>query len=82
MFVTRSRGSSGNSRESVDERQKEIIGDMARTYNKSVGKLQRKFDEIKKDVLTSWLEKAWNKIKAVVNAIIEFATRIAELLER
>ena len=70
------KGQFGQLRESVDERQKEIIGDMARTYNQSVGKLQYKFDEIKKDVLTSWLEKAWNKIKAVVNAIIEFATRI------
>ena len=38
------------------------------------------FEAIRKDVLTSWWEKAWNKIKAVVNAIVEFATRIAELL--
>ena len=68
--------------ESVDERHHELVADMARTYNKSVGKLKATFDEIKKDVLTSWLEKAWNKIKAVVNAIIEFATRIAELLGR
>ena len=68
--------------ESVVEAQHEVIIDMARTYNQSVGKLQSKFDEIKKDVLTSWLEKAWNKIKAVVNAIIEFATRILELLAR
>ena len=68
--------------ESVVEAQREVITDMARTYNQSVGKLQSKFDEIKKDVLTSWLEKAWNKIKAVVNAIIEFATRILQLLAR
>src|SRR6201988_5490734 len=53
---------------------------MARTYNKSVGKLKATFDEISEDVQTSWLKKAWNKIKAVVNAIIDFATRIAELL--
>src|SRR6266496_1513585 len=66
----------------VDERQHEIIADMARTYNKSVGKLKATFDKIKKDVQTSWFEKAWNKIKAVVNAIIEFATRIAQLLGR
>ena len=68
--------------ESVVETQHEVIADMARTYNQSVGKLQAKFDEIKKDVLTSWLEKAWNKIKAVVNAIIEFAKRIFQLLAR
>jgi hypothetical protein len=68
--------------ESVVEAQHEVITDMARTYNQSVGKLQSKFDEIKKDVLTSWLEKAWNKIKAVVNAIIDFAKRIMELLAR
>ena len=68
--------------ESVVEAQHEVITDMARTYNQSVGKLQSKFDEIKKDVLTSWLEKAWNKIKAVVNAIIEFAKRILQLLAR
>lgn len=68
--------------ESVVEAQHEVITDMARTYNQSVGKLQSKFDEIKKDVLTSWLEKAWNKIKAVINAIIEFAKRILELLAR
>jgi hypothetical protein len=68
--------------ESVVEAQHEVITDMARTYNQSVGKLQSKFDEIKKDVLTSWLEKAWNKLKAIVNAIIDFATRIAELLGR
>ena len=68
--------------ESVVEAQHEVITDMARTYNQSVGKLQSKFDEIKKDVLTSWLEKAWNKIKAVINAIIEFAKRIVELLAR
>jgi|GEM_PF-2001500 len=65
---------------SVDERQREIVADMARTYNKSVGKLKATFDEISEDVQTSWLKKAWNKIKAVVNAIIDFATRIAELL--
>jgi hypothetical protein len=68
--------------ESVRDRQNEIIADMARNYSRSVGKLQSTFDEIKKDVLTSWLEKAWNKIKAVVNAIIEFATRIVQLLGR
>ena len=68
--------------ESVDERQSEIINDMAQAYNKSVGKLQATFDTIKKDVLTSWWEKAWNKLKEVVNAIIDFATRIAELLGR
>jgi hypothetical protein len=68
--------------ESVVGAQHEVITDMARTYNQSVGKLQSKFDEIKKDVLTSWLEKAWNKLKAIVNAIIEFATRIVELLGR
>ena len=66
--------------ESVVEAQHEVITDMARTYNQSVGKLQSQFDDIKKDVLTSWLEKAWNKLKAIVNAIIEFATRIVELL--
>jgi hypothetical protein len=66
--------------ESVVEAQHEVTNDMARTYNQSVGKLQSKFEEIKKDVLTSWLEKAWNKLKAIVNAIIEFATRIVELL--
>jgi len=69
-------------RKSVDERQHEIINDMARSYNTSVGKLKAEFDEIKKDVQTIWLEKAWNKIKAVINAIIDFATRIAELLGR
>src|SRR5215472_904287 len=68
--------------ESVDDRQREIINDMARAYNQSVGKLKSKFDEIKKDVLTSWFEKAWNKVKAVVSAIIDFATRIVELLGR
>jgi hypothetical protein len=68
--------------ESVEDRKREIIADMAKTYNQSVGKLKASFDAIKKDVLTSWLEKAWNKLKAVVNAIIEFATRIAELLGR
>ncbi len=68
--------------ESVVEAQHEVINDMARTYNQSVGKLQSKFDEIKKDVLTSWLEKAWNKLKAIVNAIIDFATKIIELLGR
>ncbi|HEY7181488.1 MAG TPA: hypothetical protein VIC84_08710 [Blastocatellia bacterium] len=68
--------------ESVADRQNEIVGDMARTYNKNVDGLKGKFDEIKKDVLTSWFEKAWNKLKAVVNAIIDFATRIAELLGR
>src|SRR5262245_41845145 len=68
--------------ETVKDREREIIEDMARNYSRSVGKLQATFDEIKKDVLTSWLEKAWNKLKAVVNAIIDFATRIAELLGR
>jgi len=72
----------GQLRESVEDRQRDIINDMARTYNQSVGKLQGKFDEIKKDVLTSWFKKAWNKLKAVVDAIIDFATRIAELLGR
>jgi hypothetical protein len=68
--------------ETVKDREREIIEDMARNYSRSVGKLQATFDEIKKDVLTSWLEKAWNKLKAVVNAIIDFAIRIAELLGR
>lgn len=68
--------------ESVMDRQREIIGEMARSYNKNVDKLKAKFDEIKKDVLTHWLKKAWNKLKAIVNAIIDFATRIAELLGR
>ena len=65
----------GELEKTVDERQHEIIQDMARTYNNSVGKLKATFDKIKKDVQTGWLEKAWNKIKAVVNAIIEFATQ-------
>jgi hypothetical protein len=68
--------------ETVKDREREIIEDMARNYSRSVGKLQATFDAIKKDVLTSWLEKAWNKLKAIVNAIIDFATRIAELLGR
>ncbi len=68
--------------EMVVETQHEAVADMARTYNQSVGKLQAKFDEIKKDVLTGWLERAWNKIKAVVNAVIEFAKRIFQLLAR
>ncbi|MDY9927087.1 hypothetical protein [Methanosarcina sp.] len=68
--------------ESVEDRQHEVIKDMAQTYNRSAGKLKATFDTIKKDVLTSWFEKAWNKLKAIVNAIIEFATRIAELLGR
>ncbi|MDM0047943.1 hypothetical protein [Variovorax sp. J22R115] len=68
--------------ENVRDKQQEVIGDMARTYNQSLGKLEARFEEIKKDVLTSWFEKAWNKVKAVVNAIIEFATRILELLGR
>ena len=68
--------------ESVADRQREIVGEMARIYNDSVGKLKTTFDAIRKDVLTGWLEKAWNKLKAVVNAIIDFATRIAELLGR
>ena len=67
-------------RKSVDERQHEIIADMARTYNKSVAKLKSTFEAIKTDVRMGIFEKAWNKIKAVVNAIIDFATRIAELL--
>jgi hypothetical protein len=68
--------------ESVKDREREIIEDMARNYSRSIGKLQATFDAIKKDVLTSWLEKAWNKLKAIVNAIIEFATRIVALLAR
>jgi hypothetical protein len=68
--------------ESVEDRQREIVTDMARAYNQGVGKLQATFDTIRKDVLTSWFEKAWNKLKAVVNAIIDFATRIAQLLGR
>ncbi|MGJ7506617.1 hypothetical protein [Variovorax sp. GT1P44] len=68
--------------ENVQDKQREVVGDMARTYNQSLGKLEARFEEIKKDVLTSWFEKAWNKVKAVVNAIIEFATRILELLGR
>ncbi len=72
----------GSLEESVEERQREIIDDMARTYNKSVGKLKATFDKIKEDVLTGWLERAWKKLKAVINAIIDFATRIAELLGR
>ena len=67
-------------RKSVDERQHEIVADIARTYNKSVGKLKATFEAIKKDVRMGFFEKAWNKIKAVVNAIIDFATRLAELL--
>ncbi len=66
--------------ESVADRHKEIVGDMARSYHKVAGTLQSTFEAIRTDVLTRWWEKAWNKIKAVVNAIIEFATRIAELL--
>ena len=69
-------------RKSVDERQHEIVADMARTYNKSVGKLKATFEAIKEDVRMGIFERAWNKIKAVVNAIIEFATRIVELLAR
>src|SRR5262249_45381923 len=72
----------GQLKEAVDDRQRDVIGDMARTYNRSVGKLQARFDEIKTDVLTTWWQKALNKLKAIVNAIIEFATRIAELLGR
>ncbi|KAA3609232.1 MAG: hypothetical protein DWQ05_23140 [Calditrichaeota bacterium] len=68
--------------DSVEDRKREIIREMAQSYNKGVGKLQTTFDTIKKDVLTSWFEKAWNKIKAVVNAILNFAKRIAELLGR
>jgi hypothetical protein len=68
--------------ESVDERKNEIINDMARAYNKSVGQLRATFDKIKEDVLTSWWEKAWNKLKAVVNAIIDFAKQIGALLGR
>jgi len=67
-------------RKSVDERQHEIVADIARTYNKSVGKLKATFEAIKKDVRMGFFERAWNKIKAVVNAIIDFATRLAELL--
>lgn len=66
--------------ETVADRHREIVGDMARSYNKVAGTLQATFEAIRKDVLTSWWQKAWNKIKAVVNAIIEFAKRIAELL--
>ncbi len=66
--------------ESVADKHREIVGDMARSYHKMAGTLQATFEAIKKDVLTSWWQKAWNKIKAVVNAIVEFATRIAELL--
>jgi hypothetical protein len=68
--------------ETVADRHREIVGDMARSYHKVAGTLQATFEAIRKDVLTSWWEKAWNKIKAVVGAIIEFATRIAELLGR
>ena len=68
--------------ELIQDRQREIVTDMARTYNKGVAKLHTTFDKIKKDVLTSWFEKAWNKLKAVVNAIIEFASRIGQLLGR
>ena len=42
--------------------------------------LSATFEAIKKDVRMGFFEKAWNKIKAVVNAIIDFATRIVELL--
>ena len=66
--------------ESVADRHREIASDMARSYQKVAGTLDATFEAIRKDVLTSWWQKAWNKIKAVVNAIIEFATRIAELL--
>lgn len=66
--------------ETVADKHREIVGDLARSYNKVAGTLQATFEAIRKDVLTSWWEKAWNKIKAVVNAIVEFATRIAQLL--
>jgi hypothetical protein len=66
--------------ETVIERHREVVGDMARSYHRIAGTLQATFEAIRKDVLTSWWEKAWNKIKAVVRAIVEFATRIAELL--
>lgn len=66
--------------ESVADKHREIVGDMARSYHKVAGTLQATFEAIRKDVLTSWWQKAWNKIKAVVNAIVEFAARIAELL--
>ncbi|KAA3659555.1 MAG: hypothetical protein DWQ10_08635 [Calditrichaeota bacterium] len=68
--------------DSVEDRKREIISDMSRSYKKGVGKLKSTFDTIKKDVLTSWFEKAWNKVKAVVEAIINFAKRIIELLGR
>jgi len=66
--------------ESVADRHREIVADMARSYHKVAGTLQATFEAIRKDVLTSWWQKAWNKIKAVVGAIVEFATRIAQLL--
>ena len=66
----------------VEDRQHEIISDMARTYRESVGKLKAKFETIRDDVLASWFNKAWNAVKAVVKAIIEFAGRIIQLLGR
>lgn len=68
--------------ELVADKHRETVGDMARSYHKVARTLDATFEAIRKDVLTSSWEKAWNKIKAVVNAIIDFATRIAELLGR
>jgi hypothetical protein len=75
-------GQYGQLEETVQDKQKEVVNDMARAYNTAYGKLDAEFEAIKKDVLSSWWEKAWNKIKAVVNAIIEFAQRIMSLLGR
>jgi hypothetical protein len=68
--------------DSVKDQEREIVDDMARSYSRSAGKLKATFDQIKEDVLTSWIKRAWKKLKAVINAIIDFASRIVQLLGR
>ncbi len=76
------KGQFENLKDLVNDQHDEVINSMARIYTTSVNKLRDEYERLKKENETTWLEAAWNKVKAVVKAIINFARRIVKLLGR
>ncbi len=66
--------------ETVREKEKELAEELATSYKENVDSLRESFDSIKEKVSATWIEAAFNALKAVVEAIIAIKDLFVNLL--
>jgi len=66
----------------VNDKEGDLQDGLVKQYSESVAKLKDTFETIRKEAALSWWQKAWRKIKDIVNTIIEIGKLLLNVLKK